>query len=117
MLADDIIRGFEPGGFTNFSGVLTVLVWRYGTLVLAERRSEYVIILHGSRLGTVMPLAHLRGAGLVGSRIVNSSGAVRLGLDDDGARRHLDVLTRLSARCGVCIGAGSPGPVAGILGG
>jgi hypothetical protein len=42
--------------------------------VLAERRSGYIIILLGSLLGSVVPLAHMRGAGLVGGRIVNSSG-------------------------------------------
>ena len=46
--ADDIVRGFEPGGFKNLRGVLTLVVWLYGTLVLAERRSGYIIILLGS---------------------------------------------------------------------
>ena len=73
-LSDDIVRGFEPGGFKHISGVLTVVVWLYGTLVLGERRSGYVIILLGSLLGSLMPLAHMRGAGLVGGRIANSSG-------------------------------------------
>ncbi len=72
--ADDIVRGFEPGGFKNLSGVLTLVVWLYGTLVLAERRSGYIIILLGSLLGLLMPVAHMRGAGLVGGRIANSSG-------------------------------------------
>src|SRR6266849_2622746 len=73
-LTDDIVRGFEPGGFKNLSPVLMV-VWLYGTLVLAERRSGYIIILLGSLLGLLMPLAHMRGVGLVGGRIANSSGA------------------------------------------
>ena len=73
-LSDDIVRGFEPGGFKHISGVLTMVVWLYGTLVLAERRSGYVIILLGSLLGSLMPLAHMRGAGLVGGRIAGTSG-------------------------------------------
>ena len=73
-LSDDVVRGFEPGGFKNVSGVLTLVVWLYGTLVLAERRSGYIIIFLGSLLGSVVPLAHMRGAGLVGGRIANSSG-------------------------------------------
>jgi hypothetical protein len=73
-LSDDIRRGFEPGGFRNISGVLMLVVWLYGTLMLAERRSGYIIILLGSILGSVVPMAHMRGAGLVGGRIVNSSG-------------------------------------------
>ena len=73
-LTDDIVRGFEPGGFKHLSGVLTLVAWLYGTLVLAERRSGYILILLGSLLGFLMPLAHMRGAGLVGGRIANSSG-------------------------------------------
>src|SRR5712691_1753393 len=72
--ADDIVRGFEPGGFKNLSGVLTLVVWLYGKLVLAERRSGYIIILLGSLLVLLMPVAHMRRAGLVGGRIANSSG-------------------------------------------
>src|SRR2546427_6365827 len=35
----------------------------YGTLVLAERRSGYVIMLVGSLLGLSMPVIHVMGAG------------------------------------------------------
>jgi hypothetical protein len=73
-LSDDIVRGFEPGGFRHISGILMLVVWLYGTLVLAGRRSGYIIILLGSLLGSVMPLAHMRGAGLVGGRVANSGG-------------------------------------------
>ena len=73
-VADDIVRGFEPGGLKTFQGVLTMVVWLYGTLALSERRSGYVIMLLGSLLGTVVSLAHMRGAGLVGGRIAGSSG-------------------------------------------
>jgi hypothetical protein len=74
-VANDIVRGFEPGGFRNVSGVLILVVWLYGTLALAdERRWAHVIVLLGSLLGSVVPLAHMRGAGMVGGRIVNSSG-------------------------------------------
>ena len=73
-IADDVVRGFEPGGFKNMSAILIMCVWLYGTLVLAERRSGYIIMLLGSLLGTLMPMAHMRGVGLVGGRMVNSSG-------------------------------------------
>ena len=73
-LSDDIVRGFEPGGFKHIGGILMMVVWMYGALVLVERRSGYVIMLLGSMLGSVMPLAHMRGAGLVGGRMVNSGG-------------------------------------------
>ena len=73
-LTDDIVRGFEPGGFKHISGILTLVVWLYGTLVLAERRSGYVIILLGSLLGLIVPVIHMKGAG-VGGAIAKSSGA------------------------------------------
>jgi len=73
-LSDDIVRGFEPGGFKHLTGKVTVTVWLYGTLVLSGRRSGYIIILLGSLLASLMPLAHMRGAGLVGGRIAGSSG-------------------------------------------
>ena len=73
-LSDDIVRGFEPGGVKNIIGVLMLVVWLYGTLVLAERRSGYIIILLGSILGAGVPVVHMIGKGLVGGRIANSSG-------------------------------------------
>ena len=73
-LSDDIARGFEPGGFRQMTGIIIMVVWLYGTLMLGGRRSGYIIILLGSLLGSVMPLAHMRGAGLVGGRMVNSGG-------------------------------------------
>src|SRR5213594_3517056 len=75
-LADDIRRGFEPGGLSNLvGGVLITVVWLYGTLVLAERRSGYIIMLLGSLFSLVVPLAHIRGKGVgVTSSIANSSG-------------------------------------------
>ena len=73
-LSDDIVRGIEPGGVKNIIGVLMLVVWLYGTTVLAERRSGYIIILLGSILGSGVPVVHMIGAGLVGGRIANSSG-------------------------------------------
>ena len=73
-LTDDIVRGFEPGGFKQLIGVVILAVWLYGTLVLAGQRSGYIIILLGSLLGLVTVLVHMKGAGLVGGRIANSSG-------------------------------------------
>jgi hypothetical protein len=63
-LTDDIVRGFEPGGFKHISGLVTLVVWLYGTLVLAGRRSGYVITLLGSLLASLMPLAHMGGRDL-----------------------------------------------------
>src|ERR1700737_3919375 len=75
-LADDIVRGMEKGGPSNPIAVPILVTWLYGTLVLAERRSGYVIILLGSLLGSSVPVIHFRGAGgVVGGGIAKSSGA------------------------------------------
>src|SRR5688572_23881366 len=71
---EDIVRGIEPGKLPTLIGVLILLVWLYGTLVLAERRSGYVIMLLFSILASGIPVLHMMGAGLVGGRIANSSG-------------------------------------------
>jgi hypothetical protein len=73
-LTDDIVRGMEPGTLFDLIPVPILVVWLYGTLVLAERRSGYVIILLGSLLGLVVPVIHMKGAG-VGGAIAKSSGA------------------------------------------
>ena len=63
-LSDDIIRGMEKGGLSNLVALPILVVWLYGTLVLAERRSGYVIVLLGSLLGLGIPVIHMKGAGL-----------------------------------------------------
>ena len=63
-LADDIVRGMSPGGLGNLLAVVICVVWLYGTLVLAERRSGYVIILVASLLLLGIPVIHMRGVGV-----------------------------------------------------
>jgi len=72
--ADDVVRGISPGGVSGLFGVLILVVWLYATLVLGERRSAYVIMLLGSLGGLGVVVLHMRGVGLVGGRIANSSG-------------------------------------------
>jgi hypothetical protein len=75
-LTDDIVRGFEKGGVSNLTAVPILVVWLYGTLVLAERRSGYIILLLGSLLGLGVPVIHMMGKGVgVGGNIASSSGA------------------------------------------
>lgn len=75
-LADDIVRGFERGGLANLTAVPIVVLWLYATLMLAERRSGYIIILLGSLLGMFVPVIHMKGRGVgVASSIGNTSGA------------------------------------------
>ncbi|HYP06083.1 MAG TPA: hypothetical protein VER03_07580 [Bryobacteraceae bacterium] len=78
-LTDDIVRGVEPGGVNNLiGGSLIMVVWLYGALVLAERRSGYVIMLLGSLLSFAVPILHMKGKGVgIASGIAQSSGGFR----------------------------------------
>jgi hypothetical protein len=73
-LTDDVIRGYETGGVVYLIAVPILVVWLYGALVLAGRRSGYVIILLGSLLGLLVPFLHMTGKG-VGGEVAKSSGA------------------------------------------
>ena len=75
-LAHDIVRGYEPGGLSNLvGGVLISVVWLYGTLVLFERRSGYIIMLLLSLFSLVVPVVHMKGKGVgITSRLPNYTG-------------------------------------------
>ena len=74
-LAHDIVRGIEPGTLSNLPAIPIFVFWLYGTLVLAERRSGYIITLLGGLFALVVPLSHMRGRGVgVASRLAGSSG-------------------------------------------
>ena len=62
--SDDVVRGMAPGGFSNLIPMLVLLVWLYGTLALAGRRSGFVIILVASLLASGLPVVHMRGVGV-----------------------------------------------------
>jgi hypothetical protein len=70
-LSDDIVRGMEKGGPITLAAIPVLVLWLYGTLVLAEQRSGYIIILLGSLLGLCIPIIHMMGAG-VGAQVARS---------------------------------------------
>jgi hypothetical protein len=64
-LAGDIVRGMAPGNLTTFGVLVFVVgVWLYATLLLPGRRGGYIILLLGSLLGLVIPIVHMKGAGV-----------------------------------------------------
>jgi len=75
-LAGDIVYGFEPGGLANLIVVVPFsVVWLYGTLVLAERRSGYIIMFLLSLFSLVVPYVHMKGKGVgVTSRLGGTGG-------------------------------------------
>jgi hypothetical protein len=73
-LSDDIVKGIEPGGVSNFNGVLILAVQLYATLMLADRRWAHALVLLLSIGEAAVPYLHMTGPGLVGGRIANASG-------------------------------------------
>jgi len=75
-LADDIVRGYEKGGLSNLTAVPIVVVWLYATLLLAERRSGYIINLLLSLFSLIVPIIHMKGRGIgLSSRVAGTHGA------------------------------------------
>ena len=70
--ADDIVRGMEPGTLSDLIVVPILVVWLYATLALPERRWGYVVVLLASLLGLLVPVLHMKGAGV--GAIARSSG-------------------------------------------
>ena len=74
--ADEMSRGKEVGTLSAFGGIVILVVWLTGTLVLGDRRSGYIISLIGGILGLGVLVLHMSGKGITGGRIPpNSPGA------------------------------------------
>ena len=61
-VTDDIVRGLSRPAADNAFAVVIFVVWLLGTLLLAERRSGYVIMLLGGLFAAAMPVLHMSGA-------------------------------------------------------
>lgn len=73
-LTDDVVRGFEPGGLKNLTGIAILVVWLAATLLLVGRRSGYVILVLGSLLAAAIPVVHMSGKGVGGEIAESASG-------------------------------------------
>ena len=60
-ITDDIVRGISKAESSNIA-LLVLVLFLYGTLVLADRRSGHVIMLLVGLLGAAMPVMHMSGA-------------------------------------------------------
>jgi len=60
-ITDDIVRGISKAEPSN-SALIVLVVFLYGTLMLAERRSGQVIMLLVGLFAAAMPVMHMRGA-------------------------------------------------------
>ena len=60
-ITDDIVRGISKAESSN-TALLVLVVFLYGTLVLADRRAGHVIMLLVGFFAASMPVIHMRGA-------------------------------------------------------
>ena len=75
-LTDDIVYGTDRSPASNVVAIAVVVIWLYGALVLAERRSGHAIMLLGSVAGMVVFTVHAsRAGGLPAGTLAESSGA------------------------------------------
>jgi hypothetical protein len=59
-ITDDIVRGISKAESSNIA-LLVFVIFLYGPLLLAGRRSGYVIMLLVGLFAAVMPVIHMRG--------------------------------------------------------
>ena len=63
-LVDEVARGMEPGGLNNVTGMLILLVWTVGALLLNGRLAGYILLFLGSLLAVAVPVLHMSGKGV-----------------------------------------------------
>ena len=75
-LTDDIVYGTDQSPTSSVIVIAILVIWLYGTLTLAERRSGHTIMLLGSVGGMVVFTVHVSGVGgLPAGTLAQSSGA------------------------------------------
>lgn len=74
-ITDDIVYKISPGGLSNLTVVVLLVVWLYAMLVLVEGRLGYVIVLLLSLLASAVPVIHMNGSSGITAGISNPSGA------------------------------------------
>ncbi|HJQ22099.1 MAG TPA: hypothetical protein VJ867_17275 [Gemmatimonadaceae bacterium] len=63
-IAEDIILGFAGGGLVNLMGIGVLAVFLCAALLWSDRRWGLIILLLGSLMAILMPVLHMRGAGV-----------------------------------------------------
>lgn len=66
-LTDDVVRGMFPTGIALFYAAIASGVLLCGILLLAEQRSNLLLMLLISIVAVAMPLLHMSGAGVFSS--------------------------------------------------
>ena len=74
---DDFVHGFDRVGPQNVVGVLILVVWLYGALVLVDRRAGLIIVLLAGIFAAVIPVLHFQGSIVSSREFAMSPGAFR----------------------------------------
>ncbi|HKI02804.1 MAG TPA: hypothetical protein VKK31_12575 [Thermoanaerobaculia bacterium] len=74
-ITDDIVYKIAPGGLSNLTVVVFLVVWLYAMLVLDEGRWGYAIVLLLSVLASGVPILHMKGSSGITAGISNPSAA------------------------------------------
>ena len=74
-ITDDIVYKISPGGLSNLTVVVFLVVWLYAMLVLVEGRLGYVIVLLLSLLASAVPILHMKGSSGITAGISNPGAA------------------------------------------
>ena len=75
----DVALGIDEGGLSLLNLVVVLVLWLWGTLVLAGRRSGYVIVLVLSLLAAGVPALHMSGRSGITAGIEESGEAFLFG--------------------------------------
>lgn len=76
-VTDDMVHGFDRVGIQNVIGIVILVVWVYGALVLVDRRSGLIVVLLAGLFAFIMPVMHWRGATVSSPAFASSPGAFR----------------------------------------
>ncbi|HEX3233059.1 MAG TPA: hypothetical protein VHR41_02600 [Gemmatimonadales bacterium] len=60
-VTDDIVRGISKAESSN-TALVVLVVFLYGTLVLADRRSGHIIMFLVGFFAAIIPVMHMRGS-------------------------------------------------------
>lgn len=68
----EITNGLETGGRSGLGGIVILVVWICGVLLIGKGRAGYIITLVGGILGAGVLYLHMGGHGMTGGRIANT---------------------------------------------
>ena len=75
-IADDYVHGFDRRVVDNPYGILILVAWSSGVLLLRDHLIGRIVLFLGGLVAIVMPILHLNGRGY-GDEFLKTDGALR----------------------------------------